>query len=346
MGIRQRWVGIDAVMCGQPGFYHSIRLTRSNANMSAVQLLSQDTQSIPFQRSFAGHETFAIRYSWLKKGVDNLKEDHELFQRDDAIVLLGVGRNMVRSIRHWCLATRMALEEEGTRGRRLKPSPLGIELLAEGGWDPYIEDDATLWLLHWNLASSNTRSATWYWAFNRFYEYAFTRAAMLESLTRHLQSLGWGDIPGSTLKRDMDCFVHTYVQRKDTLTAGEDPIGCPLTTLGLLVQEPDGDRFRFRVGPKHSLPAQIFAYALVDFWGVTAKNRETLEVREVMTSEGSPALVFKLDEDSVLSYLDQLESVSGGQLRFVDAPLTRCIVRQSETDLLPMSFLEAYYACE
>ncbi|NLN76235.1 MAG: DUF4007 family protein [Armatimonadetes bacterium] len=311
--------------------------------MSAIQLLSSDRLPIPFQKSFAGHETFAFRYSWLKKGVDNLIGKPDLFQRDDAIVLLGVGRNMVRSIRHWCLATRMAFEEDKTRGRRLMPSDLGLRLLAEGGWDPYLEDDATLWLLHWNLTSTDARAATWYWAFNRFYEYAFTRAAMVEALTRHLQMLGWGDASDSTLKRDVDCFVHTYVQRKDVSVAGEDPIGCPLTTLGLLLQEPDGDRLRFRVGPKHSLPTAIFAYALIEFWKTTAGDRDTLEVREVMTSEGSPALTFKLDEDSVLCYLDQLQLVSDGALRFVDTPLTRSIVKESDSSLEPMKFLEAYY---
>jgi len=312
--------------------------------MSAVQLTCEDTSRIPFQRSFAGHETFAFRYSWLKKGLDNLRDDPELFQRDEAIVRLGVGKNMVRSIRHWCLAAQVAQEEPNTRGRRLKPSDFGLRLLANDAWDPYLEDDATLWLIHWKLASIGTRAATWYWAFNRFYEYAFTRAAMVESLTRHLQVLGWGEISGSTVKRDVDCFVHTYVQRKDVSVAGDDPIGCPLTTLGLLVQEPDGDRLRFRVGPKHSLPASIFAYALVEFWDKTTEARDTLEVREIMASEGSPALVFKLDEDSVLSYLDQLEHISAGALQFLDTPLTRSVVKTGKAVLHPMQFLEGHYA--
>lgn len=312
--------------------------------MSAVQLMCGDSSRIPFQRSFAGHETFAFRYSWLKKGLDNLIDDPGLFQRDEAIVHLGVGKNMVRSIRHWCLATQVAQEEPGTRGRCLKPSEFGLNLLADDAWDPYLEDDATLWLIHWKLASIGTRAATWYWAFNRFYEYAFTRAALVEALTRHVQVLGWGEVSDSTIKRDVDCFVHTYVQRKDVSVAGDDPIGCPLTTLGLLVQEPDGDRLRFRVGPKQSLPVSIFAYALVEFWSETTGDRDTLEVREIMASEGSPALVFKLDEDSVLSYLDQLERVSHGSLKFVDTPLTRSIVRGSGTTPDPMQFLEGYYA--
>lgn len=47
----------------------------------------------------SGHETFPCRYTWLPKAVRGMKE---LFSDDeDAMVALGVGKNMVRSIRFW-----------------------------------------------------------------------------------------------------------------------------------------------------------------------------------------------------------------------------------------------------
>src|SRR3972149_1998131 len=105
---------------------------------------------------FAGHETFTLRYGWLKKAVDAVNEDPLTFTRDDALVRLGVGKNMVRSIRHWGLATGI-LEEDSqanNRGRSIRPSPLGKLLFSRRGLDPYLEDPATLWLLHWQLAGS------------------------------------------------------------------------------------------------------------------------------------------------------------------------------------------------
>lgn len=51
--------------------------------------------------SFSGHETFALRSNWLKKAYDLLQHMPDLFYRDDAFVLLGVGENMVQSIRFW-----------------------------------------------------------------------------------------------------------------------------------------------------------------------------------------------------------------------------------------------------
>ena len=179
--------------------------------MPATQTSNYELIQLPFAKSFAGHQTFAFRYFWLKKGVDLVCIDSEAFQRDDTVVRLGVGKNMVQSIRHWCLATRVLEEELKTRSRSLRPTDFGRRLLNDEGWDPFLEDDATLWLIHWNLASIGTRAATWYWGFNRFHEYAFTRATMVELLIRDLQALGWSDVSHSTITRDVDCFVHTYL---------------------------------------------------------------------------------------------------------------------------------------
>ena len=86
--------------------------------------------------SFAGHETFPFRYMWLRKAVTHTEVDTSVFRQEDAMVLFGVGKNMVRSIRHWGLATGMIKEdpsEKDNRGRYLMPSTLGDQLFADDG---------------------------------------------------------------------------------------------------------------------------------------------------------------------------------------------------------------------
>jgi len=311
--------------------------------MPDSQVANQGLQGMSFGRSFAGHETFAFRHTWLKKGTDQILKDPEVFIRDDAIVRLGVGKNMVRSIRYWCTATRVAEEEPGTRGRRMRCTELGIKLLSNGGWDPFLEDDATLWLLHWNLASGGTQAATWYMAFNQFHEYAFTRRAMVEFIMRRLEAIAWSGFAASTIERDVDCFVHTYLPRASGDRNNEDELACPLSTLGLLVQEPDGVRLRFQRGPKPTLPSPIFACALIEFWKHQCGNRLAMEVREIVGSAGSPAMVFKLDEESVLSYLDALSDITAGALIFEDTVQVRRVVKNADVDISPEDLLEAYY---
>ena len=53
----------------------------------------------------SGHETFSFRYTWLPKAVRALASDPFLFSNEEnAMVALGVGKNMVRSIRFWSQA--------------------------------------------------------------------------------------------------------------------------------------------------------------------------------------------------------------------------------------------------
>lgn len=52
--------------------------------------------------TFSGHETFQCRHLWLKKGYDFVKSG-KAFSDEDAVVELGVGKNMVTAIRYWML---------------------------------------------------------------------------------------------------------------------------------------------------------------------------------------------------------------------------------------------------
>src|SRR5262245_61380840 len=94
------------------------------------RFLSMTSQTLlPVNPSFAGHQTFAMRSGWLKKGIDALSDEqlggHNTFSRDDALVTLGVGKNMVQSIRHWLLVTGMATETPTAHGREMLPTNLG-----------------------------------------------------------------------------------------------------------------------------------------------------------------------------------------------------------------------------
>ncbi|MCY4159547.1 MAG: DUF4007 family protein [Bacteroidetes bacterium] len=117
------------------------------------------------QYSFSGHETFPLRLAWLKKAVDAI-EDSTIFQSDFAIAKFGVGKNMVRSIRHWSLATGVIEADPSSDERNaLRASDLGKYLLGKKGVDPYCEDAATLWLLHWLLCRSPARATLWHFVF-------------------------------------------------------------------------------------------------------------------------------------------------------------------------------------
>src|SRR5262245_17309207 len=160
---------------------------------------------IAVQHSFSGHETFPFRYPWLKKGFDAVQEDAFVFLRDNAITTLGVGKNMVRSIRHWCLTVGV-LEENPGESCALRTSALGRLLLADDGLDPYLEDPATLWLLHWQIASNRARATTWFWTFSHFHEPEFTREALASALFKWAQTLPGKPVAEGSVRRDVEVF--------------------------------------------------------------------------------------------------------------------------------------------
>ena len=106
---------------------------------------------------FSGHETFPLRYGWLKKAYDAVKR-HEggpatrnIFLDDAAIARFGVGKNMVTAIRHW--ATACGIIASNDRAGTLQTTELGDLIFGTEGCDPFLEAPATLWLLHWILTS-------------------------------------------------------------------------------------------------------------------------------------------------------------------------------------------------
>jgi len=121
--------------------------------------------------TFARHETFHPRYGWFRKAYAVAAESPLGFAADDAPVEIGVGKNMVRSIRFWGLAAKLIVEDPQSGNPRspgLVPTRIGHALFGESGWDRYMEDPGTLWLLHWLLLAPRSLLPVWWLAFNEF----------------------------------------------------------------------------------------------------------------------------------------------------------------------------------
>lgn len=292
-----------------------------------------------FRPQFAGHETFPIRALWLRKAYDAVAAgaDRSVFTAPDAIVRFGVGKNMAHSMRHWALASGFVFESAAG----LLPTPMGATLLDEAtGLDPYLEHPASLWLLHLALAGTPEMSTTWYWAFNVFGSLSFDR----ETLTRGLLTLaaerGWKRVAPVTIKRDVDCFIRSYVSRSRGGIL-EDAIEPVLVELGLIRPSAVGDAFDFVRGPKATLPDAVFAIALDRFWRATHGEAATLSVDAACYGRGSPGRVFKLDEESVVGRLVRIGDITLGALDWSETAGLKQVVRKKAMDDL-MVVRQAY----
>jgi hypothetical protein len=284
--------------------------------------------------SFSGHESFPLRYGWLKKCVDAVAEDATFFARDDAMVALGVGKNMVRAIRHWALTARVVepdLDAEASRGgRALRVSTLGALIFGPEGVDPYFEDIRTLWLVHWLIATHPERAATWRWAFGEWGRQDFSRDELLRDL--QAQALSARATP-ATLSRDADVFLRTYLPARATRAVPvEDTLDSPLVELRLLREDPAGQRYEFVRGPKPSLDSDTFGFALLEFWERAAGERDTLGVDELLARPGAPGRVFRLDPGSLAERLEGAERWSRGAVLYDDTAGLRQLLRKKRVD--------------
>ncbi len=133
----------------------------------------------------SGHESFPCRYTWLPKAVRGLRENPKLFADEaEAMVDLGVGKNMVRSIRFWAQAAGVLIAEKGAGYSLTK---LGLALLGPRGVDRFLEDIRTLWLIHWNLATGvENPLLAWDYLLNRWQDPELIPSVVLRALQKEV----------------------------------------------------------------------------------------------------------------------------------------------------------------
>jgi hypothetical protein len=259
---------------------------------------------------FSGHETFACRYAWLPKAFRALTRDIGAFADEEAAMAeLGLGKNMVRSLRFWVEAMGLAVPSQS---RCLVLTDFSRAVFSEDGFDPYLEDILSLWLLHWNL-SSRSEGALFAWRFllNQWPYPELTRTEVIAAFVRESAQLGFSH-SAVTLAQHLDVFLHTYYSARSGEVGVEDSLEGPLVELAFL--QKIGERkvegghwetvYAFRREPKPEINAAMFDYCLEDFWNRFRPGEETLTLREVALAPCSPGQVLRFSEDDVRARLE------------------------------------------
>lgn len=258
---------------------------------------------------FARHETFHPRFGWIRKGFDAASCDPRAFIRDDAHVALGVGKNMVRSIRYWCHAFKVLEDnpEASGRVRESVPTDFGEFLLGSNGVDRYLEDLGSLWLLHWQLLKEPSTATAWCYAF-------FLSGRPETSVTELTAQLGdyvAAEFPTaraamSSLKKDAACIVRMYGDLPAGMDVSEESIHCPFAELGLLRPTSDGKRYAFRLGYKPGLSREVIAGICLDYAASLNLGAQSIALTRLLRGEGSPGLALRLTETDLYAALEHV----------------------------------------
>jgi len=275
----------------------------------------------------SGHESFPCRYAWLPKVVRLVRHSPQsLLNDEDAMVEMGLGKNMVKSARFWAQAANIiTLSRNG-----VFLTPFGDLILGKGTLDPFLEDIRTLWLIHWNLSTDvSTPLLAWDLLLSRWQEPEIIPSAAVRFLYKEA-SVRDDKLSLETLQRHVEVFLHSYIPTRGKKgKVQEDSLDCPLVELALLQKTAERESaldngehesvYIFRREEKPEISSELFTYCLADYWLKHHKTEHTLVFHDVAHGHGSPGQVFKLPEADVRTRLETINATSCDYLVYTES---------------------------
>jgi hypothetical protein len=255
--------------------------------------------------TFSGHDSFICKQLWLKKGFDFVQA-HGNFNEDSAVVKLGVGKNMVTSINYWLKAFGI-IENNGNT------SELANFLLNDReGTDPYLEDLATIWLLHYNLIKTK-KASVYSLFFNEFRrgKIEFTREQLFNFIKRKLDSQNQNNFTVNTIITDISVFIRNYLKPnyKGSKIDVEDDFSSLMIDLELMEtyqsENAEGklvEWYKVENRSRIDLPYQIVLFCILD--NVSYGN--SISFKELLGGIDSPGSIFALTDEGLFQKLEQI----------------------------------------
>lgn len=284
--------------------------------------------------SFSGHETFACKIYWLKKGYDFILSGKK-FTDEDAVVELGVGKNMVTSIRFWLKAFGIVDDNDET-------TQLADYLFGDQGVDLYLEDPLSLWLLHYQLIKQE-KASIYSLVFNFFRRERaeFTREQLKKFLKRKIEE-NKGTFSEKTLDSDIKVLLNNYLP--GNVNEVEEGFINILQELGLITslkRHDDNDHlvdwYRFDTSPKQDLPIEALLYVALD----NTDYGSSISLSSLANDPTSLGNVFLLTEATLAQRLQEIPSSYGVYTETAGNP-----VLQLKEGLDSMQLLRNYYEIE
>lgn len=249
---------------------------------------------------FSGHDTFHCRQQWLSKGIKLIdNEGYTVFNRPEiAISKLGVGKNMVQSIQHW-------LKAFGLINDKHEILEISKKMFLDGNeFDPYLEDEGTLWLLQYKICKTNYASIfnlifTEY--FNDKVSLEFSESQIIQFIEKKLRDNNVREVSSNTLSSDYKVFVKSYATPTKSLKTIEDDFNSPLLELNLISQLNSGEKAVYKINKevRNNIPVAILAYCLLDY----LDGRSNINHDEIRNTFGS---YFCLSSDGLDNLIEEL----------------------------------------
>jgi len=265
--------------------------------------------------TFSGHESFICKQFWLKKTYD-FAQTGRRFGDDTAVVDLGVGKNMVASLRYWGKAFGVLDEDD-------IPSQLADFLFGKDGRDMYLEDFATVWLLHYYLLKTNRFSiASLLFKELRKERIEFNKEQLVNFMLRKAKEYETNTDNTNTIDRDANVLIRMYSkpQKGETIDIEDDFTGI-LIDLDLIKRFKQRDLnhklvewYKIDAEDRVNLPCEIVLFSILNSY----EGQQTLTFRELLTGLNAPGTVFALSPDGLYNKLQEISEKYNKQVVYTE----------------------------
>lgn len=239
-----------------------------------------------------GHESFSIREGWLSKGIYEIKNDSKLFSRRDLTDVLGIGTNMVKSLKFWLQASNL-IEECGKNEYKL--SELG-NLIYE--YDLYLENIFSLYFIHINIVNNVEKTYIWNLFFNRCNIKSFSKRELIEQIQYLLEDeeIEYNE---KILADEISVLLKTYMNEEKNDTP-ENNFTCPLTELKLLKKN-------YKDNYSKEKPSMNNLNELIIYYLIINQNEENVSIDSLLKDNNSVGKLLNLDKTLLNEYLEMLK---------------------------------------
>jgi hypothetical protein len=291
-------------------------------------MTTENTENIKY--IFSGHDSFHCRQLWLKKGFDFVLEGKN-FNDDDAVVQLGVGKNMVSSIRFWLKAFNIIDTKD-------IPTEFGKRLFEDNGYDPYLEDEASLWLLHYQLVKTGFASI-YTLIFNEFRKEKlfFTKETFVNYVKRIGENNSDLNFNENTLAKDFNAFVNLYKNDPENKDV-EDIFSGILSELDLLKSNGKSKDIQYYIEniERYNLPVVVLLFAILE----NPNYGNSISLNSLEFDLNSPGSIFALNRSGLLNKISDIVIENKG-ITFTDQAGIKELQFKKKQDAF--TILDTYY---
>ncbi|MFD2670972.1 DUF4007 family protein [Marinicrinis sediminis] len=254
--------------------------------------------------AYARHQSFYIRDKWFSKGLRAVKQDKRFFFDEYAFETVGLGKNMLESLKYWLLAFNV-LEERTEDGQRVHAlSEIG-DILFES--DRLLQRNESLSILHYHLVrNGNDLSTVFDWYFNKYRETIVGKRDLFNSFITWVSQNEAKAVSKNSLKRDIDCLIQFYTKVPD-VNDPEDVLFCPFSRLSLMKSEHSGERddtIRKVASKISTIGIPALYYVLLDYDQISEDR--LIGVDEIVNAENLWGRIFNLTRNKVVEALNIL----------------------------------------